>query len=198
MQKSSKYAFIDTETTGFDSLRNQVITLACYVTDEDYQILGEYYGEFRPEGSPDIIWSREAEKVHGISYDEALKFPTILESIESYLGFIRPFSPLTFVAHNLAFDRRMLRGTFSRYDRHFELQQCFRDYDDTVKLVKNSGLVSSKSKSLGLICKELGIAHDHHDARSDAKVLIEIHKRCKLKVQDTPILDNTMEEEYVY
>lgn len=200
MQRSSDayYAFIDTETTGFDSIRNQVITLSCYVTTKDYELLGEHHGKFRPEGKREIVWSNEAEKVHGISYDEALSFPSIPEGIDAYLEFLRQFPSLIFVAHNTAYDRRMLKGTFSRYDRHFDLYGAFREYQDTLKMVKNSGLVSSKSKSLGVICKELGIDHDHHDARSDALVLIEIHKRCTMKIQDTPILDNTMEDiEYV-
>jgi DNA polymerase III epsilon subunit-like protein len=190
-------AFIDTETTGFDSIRNQVITLSCFITDLDYNILGEHHGYFRPEGKKDIVWSKDAEKVHGISYDEAMAYPTILESINAFYEFLGPYETLTFVAHNAAYDRRMLKGTFSRYDKHFRLGTIFREYEDTLKLVRNSGLVSSKSKSLGVICNELGIEHDHHNAKSDARVLIEIHKLCSNKIQNTPILDNTMEEDYV-
>lgn len=199
MQKSfdtAHYAFIDTETTGFDSIRNQVITLACFVTDKDYNVLGEHDGKFRPEGSRDIVWSKEAEKVHGISYDEAVSFPSIPEGIDAFIGFIEQYPRLIFVAHNCAYDRRMLKGTFSRYDRHFDLYRNFRDYDDTLKLVRRTGLVSSKSKSLGAICKELKIKHNHHDARSDAEVLIKLHKLCRNILQDTPILDNTTEEVY--
>lgn len=183
-----KYAFIDVETTGFDSIRNQVLTLACYVTDIDYNILGEHYGEFRPDGKKEIVWSNDAEKVHGIHYQTALGFPSILESADMFITFLQGFGPLIFVAHNMAYDRRMLKGTFSRVDRHFSLYSSFTEHQDTIKLIKESGLVSSKSKSLGLICKELGIEHDHHDARSDAKVLIEIHKRCTQAINNSKIL----------
>lgn len=179
---SAKYAFIDTETTGFDSLRNQVLTLACYITTDDYEILKEIYLEFKPEGKRSITWSEDAAKVHGISYEKAMGFPSIKDSISSFYSAIDEVAhgePLTFVAHNCAYDRRMLKGTFSRYDEHFRLGAIFREYQDTVKLVRSSGLVSSKSKSLGNICSELGIEHNHHDARSDAFVLIEIHRRCK-------------------
>lgn len=184
----AKYAFIDVETSGFDSIRNQVLTLACYVTDGEYNILGEHHGKFRPEGKKDIVWSTGAEEIHGISWEEALKFPTIQESSEAFCNFLKRFGDLIFVAHNMPYDRRMLKGTLSRYDNHFDQYRTFIEYEDTVKLVKKSGLVSSKSKSLGAICKELGIEHNHHDAKSDAYVLIGIHKRCKQKDNDNSIL----------
>lgn len=176
---TARYAFIDCETTGFDSIRNQVLTLACYVTDENYNILGEHYGEFRPEGKKEISWSEEAEKVHGISWDRALEFKSIGEASGDFISFLRSFkgAPLSFVAHNMAYDRRMLKGTLSRDSHHFEFGQCFSDYQDTIKLLKDSSLISGKSRSLGKVCAELGIEHNHHDAKSDAFVLIEIHKR---------------------
>lgn len=192
------YAFIDTETTGFDSMRNQVLTLACYVTDLDYNITGEFFTGFKPEGKKDLVWSMDAEKVHKIAYEDALFFPEIRDACDSFIKFLADYQSLIFVAHNASYDRRMMKGTFSRYDRHFDLYAKFCAYEDTLKMVKGSGLVSSKSKSLGAICKELGIEHNHHDARSDAKVLIEIHKRCNQKSEDTSILDNTMEIEYEY
>lgn len=168
----------DTETTGFDSIRNQVITLSTFMVDKDYNVIGEHHGKFRPEGKKEIVWSVGAEEVHKISYDEAMTFPPIKQACEEYLQFLHKFQRSIMVAHNLPYDRRMLKGTFSRYDLHFDLYNAFSDYQDTVKLVKDSGLVSSKSKSLGAVCKELGIAHDHHDAKSDAFVLIEIHRLC--------------------
>ncbi len=172
------YCFLDVETTGFDSLRNQVLTLACYVCDSSHAILGEYYGEFRPEGARDIVWSEGAEKVHGISWHQAQSFPCIRDASEAFLSFIEQYPSMSFIAHNVAYDRRMLRGTLSRHDLHFRMYEAFPEYIDTVKLLKESGLVSGKSFSLGTVCKQLGIDHSHHDARSDARVLIEIHKRC--------------------
>ena len=190
------YAFIDVETTGFDSIRNQVLTLACYVTDGNYNILGEHYGEFRPEGKKEIVWSEGAEQVHGISYEQAITFPTVAESSASFIGFISQFPSLIFVAHNMAYDRRMIKGTISRVDGlHFDLYTRFREHQDTQKLLKRSGLVSGKSLSLGPVCKELGIEHDHHSAKSDAFVLIEIHKRCTQALNENSAFNNASNEE---
>jgi DNA polymerase III epsilon subunit-like protein len=175
---TATYAFTDVETTGFDSLRNCVITLSTYITDADYNIIDEHHGKFRPDGSRSVCWSDGAEKIHGISWEEAMEFPEIDVASELFMTFIEQFPPLIFVAHNVAFDRRMIKGTLSKTDRHFRLSMAFKEYQDTVKMIKESGLVSSKTKSLGAVCKELGIAHDHHDAKSDAFVLIEIHRRC--------------------
>jgi DNA polymerase III epsilon subunit-like protein len=185
---SPAYCFIDVETTGFDPLRNGVLTLAAYVTDEDYNLLGEHYGEFRPDGAREIVWGTEAEKVHGITWEQSQSFPGLADASECFLEFCERFKGCTFVAHNMAFDRRMVRGTLSKTDRHFRFYQCFPRFQDTIKLIKESGLISSKSKSLGVICKEFDIEHDHHDARSDAKVLIEIHKRCTQALSKETIL----------
>jgi DNA polymerase III epsilon subunit-like protein len=187
-QSSACYAFVDCETTGFDPLRNCVLTLACYVTDSEYNLIGEHYGEFRPDGSKEICWGDEAEKVHGISWEQSQSFPDMGEASESFLAFLEKHPPLTFIAHNMAFDRRMVRGTLSKTDRHFRFYQCFPRFQDTIKIVKESGLTNGKSRSLGVICKELGIEHDHHDARSDAKVLIQIHKLATQKLSKETIL----------
>jgi DNA polymerase III epsilon subunit-like protein len=91
----------------------------------------------------------------------------------------------------MAFDRRMVRGTLSKTDRHFRFYKCFPRFQDTIKLVKDSGLTTGKSRSLGVICQELGIPHDHHDARSDAKVLIQIHKLATSKLGKENIMSLT-------
>jgi DNA polymerase III epsilon subunit-like protein len=182
------YAFVDCETTGFDAFRHCVITMSIYVTDIAYQIVDEIHLRIRPDGAKDIVWSMEAQKVHGITWEEAQLFPSLAEQAEVLEQFLGKFPPLVFVAHNVAFDRRMIRGMLAKQDRQWAFYRAFPRFQDTVPMVKKSGLVSSKSKSLGPICKELGIAHDHHDAKSDAFVLIEIHKRC------TEALGNGAEE----
>ncbi len=184
----AKYAFIDVETTGFDPLRNGVLTLAAYVTDDKYNVLGEHYGEFKPDGDKKTVWGEGAEKVHRITWDRAQLFADIEEASESFLGFCEKYPPLTFVAHNMAFDRRMVRGTLSKTDRHFRFYQCFPHFQDTITLIKEAGITSGKSKSLGAICKELGIEHSHHDAKSDAFVLIEIHKRATANLKDVNVM----------
>jgi DNA polymerase III epsilon subunit-like protein len=172
------YAFVDSETTGFDAFRHCVITMSMYITDAAYQIVDELHLRIRPDGSRDIVWSLEAQKVHGITWEEAMLFPPLETQAKVLDEFLAKHPPMTFVAHNVAFDRRMIRGMLAKQDRQWAFYRAFPRFQDTVPLVKKSGLVGGKSKSLGPICKELGIAHDHHDAKSDAFVLIELHKRC--------------------
>ena len=170
-------SFTDTETTGFDAYRNQVITLSSFVTDQDYNIITEFHGRFRPDGRKDIVWSDGAEKIHKITWEEAMEFPTLKDESERYIEWLRSIEDdLDFVAHNMAYDRRMIKGTLFRHDLHFPWQNKHRHYTDTIKLLKESSLDVGKSKSLGEVCKVLGIEHDHHDAKSDAFVLIKIHE----------------------
>lgn len=174
------YAFIDCETTGFAAMRHCVITLTCFVTDASYNILGDIDLKFRPDGSKEVCWTDKAQEVHGISWEEAITFPPIADSLEELKAFLDGFGPLPFIAHNVAFDKRMVRDLFNK-TLHISsvFDGYFPEFQDTVKLLKESGLITGDSKNLGEVCRQLGIEHNHHDARSDAFVLIEIHRRCK-------------------
>jgi DNA polymerase III epsilon subunit-like protein len=201
-QPTACYAFVDCETTGFAKLRNGVLTFATYITDANYNLLDEYYMEVRPDGSRDVVWTDDAQKVHGITWEKALTFPKIEESVSDLKEFLAKHPPMRFIAHNMAFDRRMVRELFEKtnhltteFDKYFPEQEC------TLKLLKDSGLITGKTRSLGEVCKQLGIDHNHHDAKSDAFVLIEIHKRIyngKSKGNDAQLAIDEIAMEYEY
>lgn len=195
---TAHFAFTDVETTGFDHYRNCVITLACFITDIDYNIIEVIDMKIRPDGAKDIVWSDGAEKVHGITWEVASEFRESKEMALEFLNTLSKYPPLIFVAHNAPFDARMIKGWLAKNDLYHEHYKIFKSREDTVELVKMANLTTGKSKSLGPVCKELGIEHDHHNALSDAKVLIEIHKRCSivLNQEDTNLLQDRTLENY--
>lgn len=193
----SLYCFLDTETTGFDSLRNQVISLAAYITDPDYNLLGEFSTGIRPVGSKDVVWSLQAEDVHGITWHEAREFPELPEVHELLVNFLNPWKrELVMVAHNMPFDRRMIKGTWSRIEKHNEILSYYRDFQCTLSMSRKSGLLPKKMTRLNHICEHLGIELDHHDAKSDAKALISLHRFLTTNGQDNAILINQMGIEF--
>lgn len=170
-------SFTDVETTGFDSFRNQVITLSTFITDSSYKIINEFHGRFRPEGKKDLVWSTGAEDVHKISWEEAMEFPTVLEESQRYIEWLHSIdNDLEFVAHNMPYDRRMIRGTLFRNDLHFPFNLKHREFSDTAQMIKKVMPSDLKSRSLGNVCTYYGIDHNHHDAKSDAFVLIRLHE----------------------
>lgn len=171
--------FVDVETTGFDYLGASVISLACIVDDN-----GTTY-EFNQTGAPESekYWSTKAEKIHGISYEQAITFQSQLELHRNFLDFIAPFQtniwhPIPFWYHgNGNFDYRMLLGQALKTDLLFEFRKYFQHTHvfSTLKLAKNN--VQLNKYSLDAICKYYSIELTHHDALSDTKACYQIWSR---------------------
>ena len=66
-------------------------------------------------------------------------------------------------------------------------------------MARRAGIVTGKVTKLNIICEALGIEHNHHDATSDARVLIPIHKACMEKLggalEDNGVLEADEEAE---
>ena len=268
----AKYAFFDVETTGVSPSLHKLITLAMYVTDEDYNILGEFYEKctvgkdriikkqvyYRGQGLKWIEedqWPWQAEQIHKITWKEQLSFQEPIELFRKLYKFLEqwPEDKITLVYHaNASFDVRFLTyhseihapvfyryllkrfSTFEYeeehgYDNGYRFNNSLdmaRDYNKRGKDVisqitklnktvdKMHGYLTKERKtpakpakiaewkakrdealtklesldgstvtfeglSLDKICKALGLELDHHNAQSDAKVLIPIHKFLK-------------------
>jgi len=87
---NNKYRFfIDVETTGFDPMRNDIVSLAMIVTDIDGTEIGEFYETCRPEFNK--FYSTEAEEIHGFKRSELEKFQTPRELCKKLLWFLNDF-----------------------------------------------------------------------------------------------------------
>lgn len=190
---TSKYMFLDIEATGLDPLRNNVLTLAAYITDDSYQLMDELFLQVRPDGSRKVSWSEEAEKAHGITWDEAMTYPDSKEQAGVFGAFLSKHEGAIIVAHNAPYDRRMIKGWLFKSNDNYHDHYKMRTWDDTMRMLKKTKLIKGKSYSLGPVCQELDIEHNHHDARSDAFVLIEIHRRimeANMNAGMSPVFDN--------
>lgn len=105
-----KFAVIDVETTGF-SRYDRIIEFAC-VTVIDGEVVDEYETLIQPDCHPGPV------HVHGITPESllsALKFETVASEIAARLN------GAVLVAHNIAFDQRMLAQEAKRLrDNNFD------------------------------------------------------------------------------
>lgn len=106
------FVFIDTETTGFDADEDAVLTIACLVW-ENGQISNRREIFLNPGTRR---WKDAAVKVHGITKEEADRFPPATEGLKTLNDMLAAAQDAVFVAHNLPFDRKMLRGMYHHYD----------------------------------------------------------------------------------
>lgn len=163
----SKLIFIDFETTGFK--KNAPVSLA-YLAYQDQKLIGKDYIIINPE---EII-EEGAYKVHGISQEEAEKFPNFKEvwgDIKLY------FDNSIICAHNSNYDvNKVLLPTLRRYALDFpkNFHTC-----DTLANARN--LISSKNiknYKLDTLCDYFNIEfHNHHTASFDTVACMRIFNK---------------------
>ncbi|MCY7302385.1 MAG: 3'-5' exonuclease [Thermoleophilia bacterium] len=103
----SGYAVFDCETTGTDTARDEIVSLALIQLDADGAETGRYSRLVRPTREIPA----EATAVHGISamdVADAPSFSDIASDLREHLG------DSVFVAHNVGFDLPMLQHAFER------------------------------------------------------------------------------------
>lgn len=101
--------FIDTETTGLDTQKDVILSIACIVWQDG--IVTDAEEIFLNPGS---IWSEEAERIHGISREQAAEFPAPKEGLRKLTRILPENAVLA--GHNVPYDRRMLESMIHRHD----------------------------------------------------------------------------------
>lgn len=196
------YLFYDTETTGLPDFKTPaekfaahpgIAQLAAILADEYYNILGTFNLIVKqPESVP---YSEDAAKVHGIT-KEMMNSYGVSPKLATRLFIEAMQKPITLVAHNEAFDRKMLRIEMHRngYGEQAEKLrglpgECtMRLADPIMKMEPTDKMLAAgfnKNKP-----PKLEEAYEYftgkalenaHDAMADARAVMEIHRIIKSK-----------------
>jgi DNA polymerase III alpha subunit (gram-positive type) len=162
---------VDCETTGTDSLRNEILTLSISACDRWGEIEALEL-KMRPEYDS---WEAEAERVHGISRFEAERFDTQLEGAKKLIDFLNKYPASVLVCHaammfNSLFDVNFLLQFLNKYSRHNALLSKTIIQTSTIvwfRWLERCGIESNSSFDLASLCKKYAIDLNHHDATSD-------------------------------
>jgi DNA polymerase III epsilon subunit-like protein len=171
--------YCDVETSGFDPIRNDVISLALVVTDRELNVKGEFYETAKPEFNK--FYSEEAEKIHGFRQRDMYKFQSRRQLCENLLKFLKPFKseinvPNLFVQHALGqFDYKFIEWAFRKEELQYELWKVLRqDYQrSTITEARKLGF---KNNKLNEWADRLEIHLNHHIAIEDARLCMEVDK----------------------
>ena len=149
-----RYAVIDTETTGFGKT-DRILEIGIVLVD-DTEIVQEWESLVNPER--DISNSN----IHGITSEMVSLAPTFVEVIDEISGFL---DGRILVAHNAAFDKKMLATEFEKADRKI-------DFGIPFCTLQASGLKLEKA------CEKYGINNSEAhraltDARATAMLLVQ-------------------------
>jgi DNA polymerase III epsilon subunit-like protein len=172
-------AVIDTETTGFTPLNNDIICLSCEIRDLDWSLKGEFTGYYSPQTKK--RWSPHAEKVHGFSYEEACSFDHPRVTDIKFLNFLKEFKtddnkPILFVAHDKnGFDFKFTEWSFRWHDLQYSFFKVFNQ-EYRVSTVKMGEIAGYPKNKLNIWAERIGFDLDHHEVKSDRIACSKVFK----------------------
>ena len=115
----------DTETTGFNPVKNEIVQLSYILYDISKQ---EVVYATKPE--EDIVnikgnIPKQTSDIHGITKDMTINKRPIKEHIDEFIGYCNQAGK--FVGHNIKFDIKMITG---------QIQKIIQEFPDTVEIYK--------------------------------------------------------------
>ena len=122
--------YLDVESVGFCPIRNDVISLACIVTDRDLCIVGEFYETAKPDFNK--YYSEDAEKIHGFRQRGMYNFQSRRSLCVNLLKFLKPFKsdinvPNLFIQHALRqFDYMFVEWMFRKENLQYSMWKVLR------------------------------------------------------------------------
>lgn len=173
-----KFISLDTETTGVDFSKSQVIQCGIILLDDSLQpvVRKKWNVNYIPEK---FSWSDESAEVHEISKDKALShgvspevfLKEIEQAVISHYGISEDIE-LHIIAANAYFDYLMLETLWNTYRGDVPLPFSRRVMD-----LSSLGLLIIGDAGVGTLVEKLGIVADEdkqHDALYDAELHLKI------------------------
>lgn len=160
---NSTIIWLDTETTGLDRIKNNIIQLGMIITHGN-RIIEKFDFKIRPP--KDDEWTKEAEQVHGVSYEEARNYPAGEQVVPQIARIFSQYKRSYIGGHNvIAYDNQMLTNMFKKYNIPILLNNPCIDTKLTANEMEPKG---KGTTSLQNLCKKYNIPVTHaHEAMSD-------------------------------
>ena len=163
--KEERKLILDTETTGLDFDKDQIIEIGIVELKENVLTQNYFHEYINPK--KDI--SLSAQKIHGISNEFLSDKPTFDKLAQKFLDFIKND---TLIIHNAEFDINFINK---------ELQNCGlsnikNDVIDTIKLAKKE--FPGQTVNLDSLCRKLDVTNtreNYHGALLDANLLSKVY-----------------------
>ncbi len=171
---------VDFESTGTNVFEAEIITGHFIHLDESFEVASTYTVECCPR-----IWSYEAEKIHGITKDQASKYKKFSKVYPGLIKWMKStrsselwcYSNSKMFGKIVPYDYAVLRLCLFGDDESYFYINSLRPYSahSLVKVLQHR--FTLQSLSLDNVCKELGIELEHHNAISDCVATVQIIKK---------------------
>ena len=176
-RKTVNYLWLDGETTGLDSLRNDIVQLACVavVGGVEQSITFNQYCQA-------IDWNEidpSALAVNGLTIDFLRKQQKPEVMVNNLVLFAKQFNCRFIIAgYNVGFDKDFIASLFKKVGREADFLELFTgDIRDTMKRAKKlKEQLQTPNIKLATLANHFGIAINAHDALSDIQATIKVDK----------------------
>lgn len=171
-------AWIDVETTGLNSMKNDIIQLGLIVTSDTDEV-PLFEKEYRCRPFDPFCYTKEALAVNGRTIEELREWPLPTDVVKSFIDDLEPFGkPIMFAGYNCPFDFRFVNDWMKKagyHEHNFDYKMLdvfplFKAY------VRKNHIVLPNAK-LPSACAHFNIKLDAHDAMNDIRATIEVYKR---------------------
>lgn len=178
--KTHNLAFIDTETTGTNPDKHEIIELALIIAKQidrpgkgpKIEILGEYEWKIKPERIEDA--EDQALRINGYNETDWM-FAIDLKS--AMKDFAKKTESCTFVSHNLTFDYSFIQRAFEK--TNIENNMHYAKLDTiSIAFARLYDAPQADRFSLKFLCELLKVENAKaHTALADTRALVEVYKK---------------------
>jgi len=178
--KTHNLAFIDTETTGTNPDKHEIIELALIIAKQidrpgkgpKIEILGEYEWKIKPERIEDA--EDQALRINGYNETDWM-FAIDLKS--AMKDFAKKTESCTFVSHNLTFDYGFIQRAFEKTDVENNMHYAKLD-TISIAFARLYDAPQADRFSLKFLCELLKVENSKaHTALADTRALVEVYKK---------------------
>ena len=182
----NRIAWIDTETTGLDPIKCDVVQIAILI-EEEGNIVEEGNSSMRPY--PNAVSADEALQMNNRTREEIAQYQSPMEGIykfkkilETYVSPYDKRDKLFFAGYNPSFDVDMLNHAFLKNKDHYFFSWFFSCFIDVKSCVGEhfvgSDIVLPNYK-LKTVCSHFDIKFKAHDAMEDIRATRELYYELK-------------------
>lgn len=176
--KTINYLWLDGETTGLNSLKNDIVQLACVPVIGGVQHLDKAFNQY----CQPINWNEidpGALAVNGLTIDFLKKQQTPQAMVNNLVLYARQFNCRFIIAgYNVGFDKDFIAALFKKVNRESDFLELFTgDIRDTMKRAKKlKAQLQTPNIKLATLANHFNVEINAHDALSDILATIEIDR----------------------
>lgn len=171
------YLWLDGETTGLDSLRNDIVQLACIPVIAGVEQAITFNQYCQPLDYNEV--DPGALAVNGLTIDFLKKQQTAQAMVNNLVLFAKQFNCKFIIAgYNVGFDKDFISSLFKKVGREGDFLELFTgDIRDTMKRAKVlKAQLPTPNIKLATLATHFGIEINAHDALSDIQATMRVDK----------------------